>query len=123
MLYTCNFAFLGLHEAGMATGDSTILSAEEKLAGFLCRIQVKSTKYPALSGAWFRAFDLGDWEYWASNADAGWGASFIETGWPQAWIMAVMAMRQQDASLWEITKNPGLKAGFSTMMAGILAKD
>ena len=80
MLYTCNFAFLGLHEAGMATGDSTILSSEEKLAGFLCRIQVESTKYPALSGAWFRAFDLGDWEYWASNADAGWGAWSIETG-------------------------------------------
>ncbi|MCS2194144.1 hypothetical protein NXW20_00095 [Bacteroides faecis] len=23
--------------------------------------------------AWFRAFNYEDWNYWASNADAGWG--------------------------------------------------
>jgi hypothetical protein len=103
LLYTTAFAFLGLHEAAAATGDSCYRNAEDKLAEFLCRIQIQSGTHPELDGGWFRAFDIDRWEYWASNADAGWGAWCIESGWSQSWITAVMALRQMDISLWQIT--------------------
>ncbi|MCY2931391.1 MAG: hypothetical protein NTV86_18265 [Planctomycetota bacterium] len=69
MLYTCNFALIGLHEAAAATGEPSYAEAERKLAEFLCRIQVRSEAHPELDGAWYRAFNFGNWQYWASNAD------------------------------------------------------
>jgi hypothetical protein len=104
LLYTSNFALLGLHEASAATGDAYYKHAEDRLAEFLCRIQVKSETHPEVDGAWYRAFDFGKWEFWGSNADAGWGAWCVETGWTQAWITMVLAMRQQDTSLWELAQ-------------------
>jgi hypothetical protein len=103
LLYTANFAFLGLHEAAAATGDKTIINAENKLAEFLCRIQIKSKTQPAIDGGWFRAFDFGRWEHWGSNADHGWGAWCIESGWTQGWITSVLAMRRMKTSLWDLT--------------------
>lgn len=103
LLYTNNFALLGLHEAVAATGDRDIRAAENRLAAFLCRAQIRSEKRPELDGAWFRAFDFGRWDYWASNADAGWGAWCIETGWTQTWITGVLAMRLLGTSLWDAT--------------------
>ncbi len=103
LLYATNFAFLGLHEAAAATGDPFYREAEDRLADFLCRAQVRSSKRPELDGAWFRAFDFRRWEYWASNADAGWGAWAIESGWSQSWITAVLALRRLETSLWDIT--------------------
>ena len=104
MLYTSNFAFLGLHEASMVLNDSKIKDAENRLAAFLCRIQISSPTHPELAGAWFRAFDYGDWDYWASNADLGWGAWSIETGWSVAWISSVLALRERHQSLWAVHK-------------------
>jgi hypothetical protein len=104
-LYTTGFALLGLHEASAATGDPVIKKAEDKLAEFLCRIQVHSDHYPNFDGAWFRAFDYGRWEYWASSGDAGWGAWSIESGWGMAWIAAVMGFRQMNTTLWDLTSN------------------
>ena len=104
LLYTTNFAFLGLHEAAAATGDKDIIAAENKLAEFLCRIQVKSKTQPAVDGGWFRAFDFGRWEHWGSNADHGWGAWCIESGWTQGWITSVLAMRRMKTSLWDLTR-------------------
>ena len=63
MLYTCNFALLGLHEAVAATGDPELKAAEDKLAEFLCRIQIRSERIPYLDGGWFRAFDYKQWDY------------------------------------------------------------
>lgn len=103
LLYTCNFALLGLHEAAAATGDSFYAQAEERLARFLCRIQVRSERHPELDGGWFRAFDFRLWDYWASNADSGWGAWSIESGWTQGWITSVLAMRRMQTSLWDLT--------------------
>ena len=40
LLYTINFAFLGLHEAAAATGDPYYRQAEDKLAQFFCRAQI-----------------------------------------------------------------------------------
>lgn len=74
MLYTTNFAFVGLCEAAKATNDSTYVKAVNQMRDFLIRIQVKSDKFRNVDGAWFRAFNYQDWNYWAANADAGWGA-------------------------------------------------
>ena len=45
-LYTTGFALFGLHEAVAATGDAALRSAEDRLAEFLCRIQIRSPKFP-----------------------------------------------------------------------------
>ena len=57
MLYTCNFAFLGLHEAYAATGEPQYREMADRLAEFFVRIQVRSDAHPELDGGWFRAFD------------------------------------------------------------------
>lgn len=108
MLYTTNFAFLGLHEAAAVTQDPTWVKAENKLAEFLCRIQIKSETHPELDGAWFRAFDFGDWDYWASNSDLGWGAWSIESGWSVSWITTMLALRHKHLSFWDV--HSGFKA-------------
>lgn len=111
LLYTVNFAFLGLHEAA-AVGDATAQRAEQKLAEFLCRIQIRSEAQPALDGGWFRAFDFKRWEAWASNADAGWGAWAIESGWTQGWIVSVLSLRQMHTSLWDLVTRTGVATPF-----------
>jgi len=103
LLYTSNFAFAGLHEAAAATGDSFYAAAADRLAQFLCRVQVRSETHAELDGGWFRAFDFKRWDYWASNADLGWGAWSIESGWTQGWITATLAMRRLKTSLWDLT--------------------
>ena len=118
-LYTTNFAFLGLHEAA-AIGDSASRRAEEKLAAYLCRIQVRSETQPSLDGGWFRAFDFGRWEPWGSNADAGWGAWSIESGWTQGWITSVLALRQMKTSLWDLTAHSRIDSGFPALRAQML---
>ncbi|MDD4870404.1 MAG: hypothetical protein PHR77_07570 [Kiritimatiellae bacterium] len=104
MLYTCNFTFLGLHEAAAATGDVQYQQMADKLADFLVRIQITSPVHPELDGGWFRAFDFAKWDYWGSNADAGWGAWCIEVGWTQAWIPTVLALRELRLNLWDMSK-------------------
>jgi hypothetical protein len=109
MLYTTNFAFFALNEAAAATGDKQYTEATKKIADFLVRIQVQSQQHPDLDGAWFRAFDYKRWEYWASNADAGWGAWGTLTGWTQSWIVATLAMQQKQNSLWQLTQSSGIQ--------------
>ncbi len=109
LLYTSNFALLGLHEAAAATGEAYYQDAADKLTAFLCRIQIESRDHPELNGGWYRAFDYRLWEYWGSNADAGWGAWCIESGWTQAWITSVLGMRELDTSLWELASHQDIK--------------
>ena len=116
LLYTTNFAFLGLHEASAATCDPMLVEAENKLAEFLCRIQVRSTKHPELDGGWFRAFDFGSWDYWASGSDWGWGPWSIETGWTQSWITSVLGMRLLRTSLWDVTGRCDLGANLDKLL-------
>ena len=120
MLYTTNFAFLALREAAEATGDPAIRAAENKLAEFLCRIQIRSETQPSLDGGWFRVFDYNRWEAWGSNADHGWGAWAIESGWTQGWIVSVLAMRQMDTSLWDLLDRPGIENYFDTLRPQML---
>lgn len=115
LLYTCNFTFLGLHEAYAATGVEQYKRMADRLADFLIRIQVRSEKHPELDGGWFRAFDYRQWEYWGSNADAGWGAWSIETGWTQAWVPTVLAMRELNKNLWDITSKSKVKQHFDSI--------
>nr|WP_299382970.1 hypothetical protein [Allomuricauda sp.] len=105
LLYTTNFAFLGLHEAWYSSKDPRVKEAADKLAEFLCRIQVKSPNHPELNGGWMRAFDFRRFEHWGSNADAGWGAWAIETGWTQGWITTILSLREMNTSVWDLTKN------------------
>jgi len=114
LLYTTNFAFLALHEAVSATGDPFYKHAEDKLAEFLCRIQVRSQTKPEFDGAWFRAFEYDRWDYWASNADIGWGTWSTETGWTQGWIASVMALRHKKTSLWDHTADSKIARYFDS---------
>jgi hypothetical protein len=102
-LYTTGFALLGLHEAAAATNDANLKRAEDALAAYLVRIQVRADGRPDLNGAWFRAFDDRAWAYRASSADVGWGAWCLEAGWGQAWAAATIALRQQQTNLWDLT--------------------
>lgn len=110
MLYTCNFAVFGLHEAASATGDAGIREMAERLAEFLVRIQAKSDTYKSVDGAWYRAFNFRNWDYWASNADAGWGALGTLTGWTQSWIVTTLALMEMETSYWDLTHGGGLEA-------------
>jgi hypothetical protein len=112
LLYTQNFALLGLHEAAAATGDAYYRQAEDRLARFLCRVQVRSEAHPELDGGWFRAFDSRRWEYWASGADSGWGAWCLESGWSQSWITMVLSLRHLKTSLWALTEGSRIGSVF-----------
>jgi len=114
LLYTMNFAFFAIHEAAAATGDRHYREAEDKMADFLCRIQARSKTKPEFDGAWFRAFEYDRWDYWASNADVGWGAWATETGWTQGWIAAVLALRCMKTSLWDLTATSRINRHFET---------
>ena len=120
LLYTVDFAFIGLHEAAAATGEQLYLDAEDKLAKFLCRIQIRSENHPELDGGWFRAFDFNRWEYWASNGDKGWGAWCIQTGWTQSWITATLGLRQIKSSIWDFTKDSKIEKYFNGLQKQML---
>lgn len=119
-LYTTGFALLGLHEAAGATGDPRFKRAEDRLAAYLCRIQTRSQKFPYLNGTWFRAFDDRRWEAWASSADIGWGAWSIESGWAQAWTAALLALRQQGTTVWDVTAKSRIRDHFDHLKTQML---
>jgi hypothetical protein len=123
LLYTIDFAFIGLHEAAASTGEQLYLDAEDKLAKFLCRIQIRSEKHPEYDGGWFRAFDFNRWEYWASNGDKGWGAWCIQTGWTQSWITATLGLRQIKSSIWDFTKNSKIEKYFDGLQKQMIPDD
>ncbi len=105
LLYGGNFLVFSLHEACAATGDRQYREMADKLADFLVRVQITSQRHPDLDGGWFRAFDYRKWDYWGSNAGAGWGAWTIEAGWTQAWISTTLALRELNLSLWDLSKH------------------
>lgn len=107
MLYTCNFGFFALNEAYKATG--LYKNELDDLADFLVRIQVRSDKHRDLDGSWFRAFDYKRWDYWASNADAGWGVWSTLTGWIESWIGTTEGFVSKDTSYWDVTKDMDMK--------------
>jgi hypothetical protein len=123
LLYTSNFTFLGLHEAYAATGDIPLKRMADKLADFLIRVQVRSEVHKSLDGGWMRAFDFGRWDYFGSNADAGWGAWSIETGWTQGWVTTVLAMRELKLNLWDITDESKVAVHFEDIRKQMIPDD
>jgi hypothetical protein len=119
-LYTMNFAFIGLHEAYAATGQKQYKEAEDRIAEFLVRAQVRSERHQEFDGAWFRAFDFDKWDYWASNSDAGWGAWCTESGWSQSWISTVFALRLMKRSLWDVVSVVPKYAAFDRLRESML---
>ncbi len=99
LLYTLNYAFIGLHEAFMATGDGRCRQAGDRLAEFLCRVQAKSAAHAALDGCWLRGFDFELWEYFGNASDSGWGPWCVETGWTNAWIALTLGLRKLNRPL------------------------
>lgn len=120
LLYTANFALVGLHEAAAATGEASFREAEDRLARFLCRIQVRSDAQPRLDGGWFRGFDFRRWEYWGSDADVGWSLYSMETGWISGEILSVLALRQMRTSLWDVTSTSGVGRHVHALRATML---
>jgi len=120
LLYTQNFAFLGLHEAAAATNDVKIREAEDKLADFLCRTQLRSQRHPYLNGCWMRSFDYKRWEYWGSSSDLGWGAWCVESGWMNTWIASVFAMRTLDRTLFSLSRANEFKSKLSKILPEML---
>lgn len=114
MLYTCNFALFALQEAAAATGNPDYNTATKRLADFLVRIQINSQKHPDLNGAWVRAFDFNQWEYWASNADSGWGPWGTLSGWTQSWIMNGLILFDTRKSFWDQSANAFKNNEFKT---------
>ena len=99
LLYSINYAFPGLHEAYMATGNPRYKAAVDGMAGFFCRIQASSSDQQYLDGAWLRGFDYDLWEFFGSASDSGWGPWCVETGWTNAWIANTMALRKLNRPL------------------------
>jgi hypothetical protein len=129
LLYTSNFAFIGLHEAAHATGDEFYIDSRNRLADFLVRIQVRSETHQELDGAWFRAFEFDRWKYWASNADLGWGAWSIESGWTQGWIVTTLALGELGecgelgTSYWDFTAGSKIDRHLDRLVAEMLPEE
>ncbi len=120
LLYTQNFAFLGLHEAAAAANHVRFRDAEDKLADFLCRTQLRSERHPYLNGCWMRSFDYERWEYWGSSSDLGWGAWCVESGWMNTWIASVFAMRMLKRTLFGLSRANELKRTFDQILPEML---
>lgn len=120
LLYTVNWAFMGLHEAVMAMYDKKHVEMTDKLASFLCRIQVVSSEHPYLDGAWMRSFDDELWEYWGSSADFGWGAWCVESGWTNTWIFATLAARELGTSIFALSMEKDITVDYDSIIRYML---
>lgn len=120
LLYTTNFALFGLVEAAKATGDPDLKEAAERMADFVVRAQVESQSCTSLDGAWFRAFNYGNWDYWAQDSDAGWGSMCTLTGWIQSWIVTSLALLEEDSSFWDMTSGSALGKDISRQVKEML---
>jgi len=112
LLYTINFASFGLNEAYGATGDESYKTALNKINEFFVKTQVSSSTHKDLHGAWFRAFDYGRWDYWASNADSGWGPWGTQTGWTQSWILNSLISHISGDNFWDKSRYLKNDTGF-----------
>lgn len=112
LLYTLNYASFGLNEAFAATQDTSYKKSLDKINEFFVKIQVRSEVHPDLDGAWFRAFDFNQWDYWASNADSGWGPWGTQTGWTQSWVLNSLMAHVKDTNFWDTTQHIGKNKTF-----------
>ncbi|MBN2851822.1 MAG: hypothetical protein JXQ23_03710 [Clostridia bacterium] len=110
LLYSQNFAYLGLLETCRLYDDESISKLFTEMTDFLVRIQTRSSSHQELDGVWMRSFDPTMWEYWGSGADAGWAALCVESGWTNSWIPIVLSLKEQNRSLSDFfTDNESFK--------------
>jgi hypothetical protein len=67
-----------------------------------------------------RAFDFERYEHWGSNADHGWGAWAIESGWTQGWITSILALREMDTSIWDLTRTSEIEKYYTDLKQQML---
>jgi len=123
LLYTSNFAFLGLHELASVYRSTGLKQAEDKLAGFLCRIQLRSDEHPYLDGCWMRGFDYEKWEYWGISSDVGWGPWSVESGWTNSWIASVFAMRLLNETLFSLKRSSQIRQSLHEVVDELLPSE
>jgi len=74
-------------------------------------VHVNYGLYAGAEGAWFRAFDYDNEEFWSSDNDWGYGPWVTETGWSNGWIMTALALRGANRTLRDIMNESGLSNG------------
>jgi hypothetical protein len=99
-LYCTSFAAMNYWIAYKATGDRAYLDDFIRTADYLVRIQVESPD-AMIDGGWMRGFDYSLWEYYGSNADQGWSAYCMETGWTNAIIDMALGLFLMDDAFFE----------------------
>ena len=110
LLYTTNWAFIGLWEASLVIDEPRVARAWQRLRDFLIRIQCVSEKHPELNGVWMRGFDYEKWEYWGTTADVGWSAWCVESGWVNAWIATTLMLAEEGKSLMDSSASADFSA-------------
>jgi hypothetical protein len=58
--------------------------------------------------------------WWSTLARPGWGAWSIESGWGQAWTAALLALREQGATVWDFTAKSRVRDYFPKLRAEML---
>ncbi len=101
LLYTNNFLLMNAWEAWKATGDPKMIEFYDKLARFITKVQIGSSK-KEFDGGWMRSFHLDSGEYFGNNGDTGWGAYVIESGWTNANILTGFLLKELNQSLLDI---------------------
>ena len=94
LLYTSNFALLGLHEAAAATGDAFYTDMEDKLMRFLCRIQITSQAHAGTGWRLVSRLRLRPLGILGQQQRSGLGRVVYRKRLDPGWITSVLAMRQ-----------------------------
>lgn len=97
-LYTTSSLVMFIYAAYKATGNKEYLECFYRQMDFLARIQIHS-RDKRFNGAWMRAFDYKNWDYYGSNGDIDWGPYCIESGWCNTWIGRALALYLMDEAV------------------------
>lgn len=102
LLYCNNFCFNALsvliklpEEKRGTLPMEKIRHAYEKLREFLLSIQLNSSD-GRFDGAWMRAFDMDNHEYYGFNKDMDWGSYCIMAGWVMTFIPVVLLLEEEE---------------------------
>ena len=97
LIYTANWALLGLQAAAGVTGDEAVREAYRKLLELLTAVQDRSDN-PAFRGCWRGMYDLRAGEWGGGDLFEG-GQNSIYTGWTNAPIALGLLLAADRTSL------------------------
>lgn len=120
LLYSLNFAILGLSELAAVTNDPRHRQSLERMLDFSVRAQTRSEQHPELDGTWYRGFDFEGWDFWGSDTDWGYGVLTTEVGWGHSLITTALALRELDTNFWDLTAGSSVPEGFAEVLAEML---